>query len=102
MQHSLNGKLQLGNQHNAQACRNIGRFRREYDAKSITFSLRSYLSLARFNLNLLRLLWVTQMEDMQKIEFLNLIGDEEHIRTEHFKWSQANKTFITKMQLALS
>ena len=102
MQYSLNGKLQLGNYHDAQACRNISRFRREYYAKSISFSLRSYLSLARFILKLLRLLWVTQMEDMQNIKFLNLIVDEEHIRTEHFKWSQANKTFIIKMQLALS
>ena len=55
--------------------------------------LQSYLLPARFILNfyvsyVLRLLWV--LDDMQTVKYFNLVGDEEDIANERFKWSRAS------------
>ena len=87
-QHGLNGKLQLGDYLNVRPRSKIGRFRRDYAARSIAFE-PAILSVAdKIHPEFLRLLWV--LADMQTVKYYNLVGDEEDIGNERFKWSRAS------------
>jgi len=61
--------------------------------------LQSHLSLARFIL-LLRLLRV--LADMETAKYFNLVGDEEDIGNERFKWSRASKFSYYKNAIGLA
>ena len=94
-QHGLNDNLQLGDYLNARARSKIGKFRRDYAVKNIAFAPAILSVDARFILDAyvscgcwLRLLWV--LADMQTVKYFNLVGDEEDIRNERLKWSQAS------------
>jgi len=66
----------------------IGKFTRDYAAKNIAF-VPAILSVAgKIHPEFLRLLWV--MADMQTIKYFNLVGDDDDIRSERFKWSRAS------------
>jgi len=84
-QNGLNGKLQLDDYLNARARRKTGKFRQDYAAKDIAF-VPAILSVAgKIHPKFLRLLWV--LTDMQTVKYFNLVGDEEDIGNERFKWS---------------
>ena len=38
---------------------------------------------------------------MQTVKYFNLVGDEEDIGNEHFKWSRASTIHYARMRLAL-
>ena len=48
----------------------------------------------------LRLLWV--LADMQPVKYLNLIGDEEDIGNERFKWSRASTFSYNRNTIGLA
>jgi len=85
-QHGLNGKLQLGDYLNTRARRKIGKFRRDYAAKNIAFAPAILSVAGKIHPEFLRLLWV--LADMQTVKYFNLVGDEEDIGNERFKWSR--------------
>jgi len=88
-QHGLNGKLQLGDYLNARACIKINRYRRDYAAKNIAFALAVLSVAGKIHSEFLRLLWV--LADMQTVtEYFNLVGDDQDIGNERFKWSRAS------------
>jgi len=87
-QHGLNGKLQLGDYLNARARSKIGKFRRDYAAKNIAFAPAILSVAGKIHPEFLRLLWV--LADMQTVNYFNLVGDEEDIGNERFKWSRAS------------
>jgi len=87
-QHGLNGKLQLGDYRNARVRSKIGRFRLDYAAKNIAFAPAILSVASKIHPEFLRLLWV--LADMQTVKYFNLVGDEEDIGNERFKWSQAS------------
>ena len=89
-QHGLNGKLQLGDYRNARVRSKIGRFRLDYAAKNIAFAPAILSVASKIHPEFLRLLWV--LADMQTVKYFNLVGDEEDIGNERFKWSRA-RTF---------
>jgi len=67
--------------------------------------LQSYLLPARFILNfyvsyVLRLLWV--LADMQTVKYFNLVGDEEDIGNERFKWSRASTFSYNRNAIGLA
>ena len=86
-QHGLNGKLQLGDYLNARARSKIDKFRRNYAAKNIAFAPAILSVTGKIHPEFLRLLWV--LTDMQTVKYFNLVGDEEDIGNERFKWSRA-------------
>jgi len=88
MQHSLNGKLQLGDYFNARARSKIRRYRRGYVVKNIAFTPAILSVAGKIHHECLRLLWV--MADMQTVKYFNLVGDENDIGSERFKWSRAS------------
>lgn len=67
MQHSLIGKLQLGDYLNARACSKIGKFTRDYAAKNVAFVLAISPITNKIHPEFLCLLWV--MADMQTIKY---------------------------------
>ena len=79
------GKLQLGDYLNARARTKIGKFRRDYAAKNIAFAPAILSVSGKIHPEFLRLLWV--LADMQMVKYFNLVGDEEDIGNERFKWS---------------
>jgi len=86
--HGLNGKMQLGDYLNARAGIKINQYRRDYTAKNIAFA-SAILSIAgKIHPEFLRLLWVLTV--IQNVKYYNLVGDEEDIGNEQFKWSQAS------------
>jgi len=84
----LNGKLQLGDYLNARARIKNNRYKRDYAAKDIAFAPAILFVAGKIHPEFLRLLWV--LADMQTIKYFNLVGDEEDIGNERFKWSQAS------------
>jgi len=48
----------------------------------------------------LRLLWV--LADMQTVKYFNLVGDEEDIRNERFKWSRARTFRYNRNEIGLA
>jgi len=87
-QHGLNGKLKLSDYLDARACSKIGKFRRDYAAKNIAFAPAILSVASKIHPEFLRLLWV--LADMQTVKYFNLVGEEEDIGNERFKWSQAS------------
>jgi len=87
-QHSLNGKLQLGDYINAWARSKINRCRRDYAVNNIAFAPAILSAADKIHPEFLRLLWV--LADMQTVEFFNLVGDKEDIGNGGFKWSRAS------------
>ena len=86
--HEINCELQLGDYLHAQSRSKIGKFRRDYAAKNIVF-VHAILSVAiKIPPEFLYLLW--EMFDMQIAKQFNLVGDEDDIKSEHFKWSRAS------------
>ena len=98
-QHGLNGKLHLGDYLNARARSKIGKFRRDYAAKNIAFAPAILSVAGKIHPEFLRLLWV--LADMQTVKYFNLVGDEEDIGNERFKWSRASTFSYIRMRLAL-
>jgi len=88
MQHGLNGKLQLGDYLNARACIKVDRYRRDYAVKNIVFEPAILSVAGKIFPDFLHLLWV--MADMQTIKYFNLVGHEDDIGSECFKWSRAS------------
>jgi len=88
MQHGLHGKLQLGDYLNAWARSKIGRYRRDYAVENIAFAPAILSVDGKIHPEFLRLLWV--MADMQTVKYFNLVGDEDDIGSERFKWSRAS------------
>jgi len=84
-QHGLNGKLQLGDD---LACIKNSRYKRDYAAKNIAFAPAILSVAGKIHPECLRFLWV--LADMQTVKYFNLIGDEEDIGNDHFKWSPAS------------
>jgi len=87
-QHGLNGKLRLGDYLNTRACIKINVYRRDYAAKNITFTPAILSVAGKIHPEFLRILWV--LADMQMVKYFNLVGDEEDIGNERFKWSWAS------------
>jgi len=79
-QHGLNGKLQLSDYLNTRAHCKIGKFRRDYAAKSITFAAAILSVASKIHPEFLCLLWV--LADMQTVKYFNLVGVEEDIGNE--------------------
>jgi len=86
--HVLNGKLQLSDYLKARDYRKIGKFRRDYATKNIAFAPAILSVAGKIHPEFLRLLWV--LDDMQTVKYFNLVGDEEDIGNERFKWSRAS------------
>jgi len=88
-QHGLNGKLQLGDYFDAQARSKIDKFRLDYATKNVAFVLAILSVAGKIYPEFPRLLWV--VANMQTVKYLNLVmvGDEENISIERFKWSRA-------------
>ena len=98
--HGFNGKLQLGAYLNARAHIKINRYRRDYAAKNIAFA-PAILSIAgKTHLEFLRLLWV--LADMQTVKYFNLVGDEEDIGNECFRWSRASAFSYNRNAIGLA
>jgi len=100
LQHGLNGKLQLGDYLNARARTKIGKFRRDYAAKNIAFAPAILSVAGKIHPEFLRLLWV--LADMQTVKYFNLVGDEEDIGNERFKWSRASTFSYNKNAIGLA
>jgi len=60
--------------------------------------LQSYLSL--IHPEFLRLLWV--LADMQTVKYFNLVGDEDDIGNERFKWSRASTFSYNRNAIGLA
>jgi len=87
-QHDLNGKLQLGDYLNARARSKIRRYRRDYTVKNIAFAPAILSVDGKIHPEFLRLLWV--MVDMPTVKYFNLVGDEDDIGSERFRYSCAS------------
>ena len=61
--------------------------KRDYAAKNIAFVPAILSVTGKIHPEFLRLLWV--LTDMQTVKYFNLVGDEEDIGNERFKWSRA-------------
>ena len=86
MHHGLNGKLQLGDFLNARARTKIGKFRLDYPVENIAFAPAILSVAGTIHPEFLRLLWV--LTGIQTVKYFNLVGDEEDIGNERFKWSR--------------
>ena len=86
-QHGLNGTLQLCDYLNARARIKNNRYIRDYAARNIAFAPAILSVAGKIRPEFLCLLWV--LADMQTVKHFNLVGDEEYIGNERFKWSQA-------------
>jgi len=99
-QHGLNGKLQLCDYLNARARIKNNRYKRNYVAKNIAFAPAILSVAAKIHPEFLRLLWV--LADMQTVKYFNLVGDEEDIRNERFKWSQTSTFSYNRNAIGLA
>jgi len=99
-QHGLNGKLQLGDCLNARACIKNNRYKRDYTAKNIAFAPAILSVAGKIHPEILRLLWV--LADMQTVKYFNLVGDEEDIGNERFKWSRASTFSYNRNAIGLA
>jgi len=86
--HGLNDKLQLGDYLNARARSKIRKYRRDCAVKNFAFAPAILSVAGKIHPEFLRLLWV--MADMQTVKYFNLVGDEDDIGSERFKWSRAS------------
>ena len=71
----------------------------DYAAKNITFAPAILSVAGKIHSQFLRLPWV--LADMQTVKYFNLVGDEEDIGNERFKWSRASTFSYIGMRLAL-
>ena len=105
--------MQLDDYLNTWARRKIGKFRRDYAAKYIALPCRrdyaaKYITFApailsvpgKIDPEFLRLLWV--LAEMQTVEYFNLVGDEEDIGNERFKWSRASTFSYNRNAIGLA
>jgi len=99
-QHGLNGKLQLGDYLNARTRIKNNRYKRDYAAKNIAFTPAILSVAGKIHPEFLRLLWV--LADMQTVTYFNLVGDEEDIGNERFKWSRASTFSCNKNAIGLA
>jgi len=99
-QHGLNGNLQLSDYLNARARIKNNRYKRDYAAKNIAFAPAILSVTGKIHPEFLRLLWV--LADMQTVKYFNLVGDEEDIGNEHFKWSQASTFSYNRNAIGLA
>jgi len=100
LQHGLNGKLQLGDYLNARATIKNRRYKRDYAAKNIAFAPAILSVAGKIHPEFLRLLWV--LADMQTVKYFNLVGDEEDIGNERFKWSRASTFRYNRIAIGLA
>jgi len=100
LQHGLNGKLQLGDYLNARATIKIGKFRRDYATKNITFAPAILSVAGKIHPEIIRLLWV--LADMQTVKYFNLVGNEEDTGNERFKWSRASTFSYNRNAIGLT
>jgi len=99
-QHGLNGKLQLGDYLNARARIKNRRYKRDYAAKNIAFAPAILSVAGKIHPGFLSLLWV--LADMQTVKYFNLVGDEEDIGNERFKWSRASTLSYNRNAIGLA
>jgi len=99
-QHGLNGQLQLGDYLHARARIKINRYRRDYAAKNIAFAPAILSVAGKIHPEFLRLLWV--LADMQTVKYFNLVGDDEEIGNERFKWSRASTFSYNRNAIGLA
>jgi len=99
-QYGLNGKLQLGDYLNARARSKIGKFRRDYAAKNITFAPAILSVTSKIHPEFRCLLWV--LADMQTVKYFNLVGDEDDVGNERFKWSRASTFSYNRNAIGLA
>jgi len=99
-QYDLNGKLQLGDYLNARARIKNNRYRRDYAAKNIAFAPAILSVAGKIHPEFLRLLWM--LTHMQTVKYFNLVGNEEYIRNERFKWSRANTFSYNRNAIGLA
>jgi len=65
-----------------------------------TLYTRHVISPPLIHPEFLRLLWV--LADMQTVKYFNLVGDEEDIRNERFKWSRASTFSYNRNAIGLA
>jgi len=96
----INCELKLGDYLHAQSRSKIGKFRRDYAAKNTVF-VHTILSVAnKIPPEFLCLLW--EMSDMPTAKQSNLVGDEDDIRSEHFKCSRASTFRYNRKAIGLA
>jgi len=99
-QHGLNGKLELGDYLIARARIKNNRHKRDYAAKNIAFAPAILSVAGKIHPEFLRFLWV--LADMQTVKYFNLVGDEEDIGNERFKWSRASTFSYNRNAIGLA
>jgi len=98
MQHGLNGRLQLGNYFNTRS--KIRRYRRDYAVKNIALAPAILSVAGKIRPEFLRFLWV--VADMQTVKCFDVVGDEEDIGSERFKWSRASTFSYNRNAISLA
>jgi len=78
----------------------MGKFRRDYAAKNIAFAPAILSVAGKIHPEFLGLLWV--LVDMPTARYFNLVGDEEDIGNERFKWSRASKFSYNRHAIGLT
>jgi len=99
LQLGLNGKLQLGDYLNARARTKIGKFRRDYAAKNITFAPAILSVAGKIHPEFLRLLWV--LADMQTVSTSISLGTKRTSGMNDSSGVGLAHSAIIGMQLAL-
>ena len=100
LQHGLNGKLQLGDYLNARATIKNRRYKHDYAAKNFAFAPAILSVASKIHPEFLRLLW--EFADMQTVKYFNLVGDEEDIGNERYKWSRASTFSYNRYAIGLA
>jgi len=72
----------------------------DYAAKNISFAPAIQSVAGKIHPEFLRLLWV--LADMQTVKYFNLVGDEEDIGNERFKWSWASTFSYNRNAIGLA
>jgi len=73
---------------------------RDYAAKNIAFAPAILSVAGKIHPEFLRLLWV--LADMQTVKYFNLVGDEDDIGNERFKWSRASTFSYNRNAIGLA
>ena len=100
MQHGLIVKLHLGDYLHARARSKIGKFKSDHAAQNITLVPAMLSVTGKIHPEFLRLLWV--MADMQTVKYFHLVGDENDIGSERFKWSRASTFSYNRYAICLA
>jgi len=99
-QHGLNGKLHLGDYLNAQARIKNNSYKFDYAAKNIAFAPAILSVACKIHPEFLRLLWV--LADMQTVKYFDVVGEEEDIGNERFKWRRASTFSYNRNAIGLA